>query len=344
MPISEIRKVREISGVTATSADFTALLADNEPAILRGLASEWPLVKQGLRSAQSAIGYLKSFDAGKPIVQFTGAPEIQGRFFYNEAMTGLNFEAERVPFSAFADEIEAASADGSVRSLYIGSTDLDIYFPGLGDANRLPLNEPMFAANPPLASIWIGNKTVASAHYDMSNNIACCVAGRRRFTLFPPDQAANMYLGPLDPTPGGQVVSMVNVGNPDLDRYPRFATAIAAAQVADLEPGDALIYPALWWHQVEALGSFNVLINYWWNTAPAYLDSPQTTLMHAILSLRDRPTHEKQGWQALFDYYVFGDPALPVAHLPNHIQGFLATLDDISARRLRALLISKLNR
>jgi hypothetical protein len=37
-----------------------------------------------------------------------------------------------------------------------------------------------------IASIWAGNRTIASAHYDMSNNLACCVVGHRRFTCSRP--------------------------------------------------------------------------------------------------------------------------------------------------------------
>ena len=96
----------------------------------------------------------------------------------------------------------------------------------------------------------------------MSNNIACCAVGARRFTLFPPDQVANLYPGPLEPTPGGQVVSHGRFPRARSRPLPRFAEALAAAQVAELEPGDALIYPALWWHHVEALSDFNVMVNY----------------------------------------------------------------------------------
>jgi hypothetical protein len=178
----------------------------------------------------------------------------------------------------------------------------------------------------------------------MSNNLACCMVGRRRFTLFPPDQVANLYPGPLEPTPGGQVVSMVDLRAPDLDRYPRFIDALAAAQVADLEPGDVLFYPALWWHNVEALDPFNVLVNYWWNAAPAFMDTPMTTLLHGLLALRDRPDAEKQAWRAMFDYYVFGPPDQPAAHLPEMARGDLAPLDERAARRLRARLLDRLNR
>ena len=89
-------------------------------------------------------------------------------------------------------------------------------------------------------SIWLGNRTPAPCHCDFSNNIAVCAVGRRRFTLFAPDQEANLYPGPLAPTPGGQVVSMGDFYAPDLARYPRFADALAVAQVAEMEPGDVL--------------------------------------------------------------------------------------------------------
>jgi hypothetical protein len=193
-------------------------------------------------------------------------------------------------------------------------------------------------------SVWIGNRTVASAHYDMSNNIACCMVGRRRFTLFPPEQVHNLYPGPLEPTPAGQVVSMVDMAAPDFERYPRFREALAAAQVAELEPGDVLFYPALWWHHVEALDAFNVMINYWWNLSPAFIDTPQTTLLHALLSLRDRPEAEKRGWRELFDYYVFGPSERAGEHLPEQARGALAPMDEITARRLRAMLLNRLNR
>jgi hypothetical protein len=178
----------------------------------------------------------------------------------------------------------------------------------------------------------------------MSHNLAVCTVGRRRFTLFPPDQVANLYPGPLEPTPGGQVVSMVDFRDPDFAAHPRFREALAAAQVAELEPGDVLFYPALWWHHVEALDAFNVLVNYWWNTSPAFMDTPQNTLLHALLSLRDRPEPEKAAWKALFDYYIFGPADQAGAHLPEHVRGPLAPLDAMQARRLRGQLIGKLNR
>jgi hypothetical protein len=338
-----MKQVKIIEGLTAETLPLSELIDQGEPAVLKGVAVDWPLVRIGLEGPSAVIDYLTSFDAGRPVVAYVGPPEIGGRFFYNEDVTGLNFEAKRVPFSDFLARIDAHLDDPDAPSFYIGSTDIDLYLPGLGDANGLPSTLPPFDPHPPSVGIWIGNRTVASTHYDYSNNIACNMVGHRRFTLFPPDQIDNLYPGPLEPTPGGQVVSMVDLRNPDLDRFPRFAVALEAAQVAELEPGDLLIYPAMWWHNVEALDGFNVMVNYWWNAVPRFVDTPMITLKHALLSLRNRPEHERKAWRELFDFYVFGDPDKATAHLPDHALGPLA-MDETMSRRLRAELLDRLNR
>jgi hypothetical protein len=338
------RTTRVIEGLDPQHIPYAELLESQQPAILKGVAREWEIARRGAQSSAAAIDYLASFDGGRPIVAYIGAPEIGGRFFYNDDVTGLNFEARRVPLTEFLRRIEAHLGDNHPPSFYIGSTDIDLFMPGLGRENALTLSDPMFETNSPTVSIWIGNRTIATAHFDFSNNIACCLIGRRRFTLFPPAQIANLYPGPFHLTPGGQVVSMVDFRDPEFDRFPRFRDALAAGEVAELEPGDALFYPAMWWHHVEALEPFNAMINYWWNTSPAYIDTPMTTLLHAILSLRDRPEPEKQAWRALFDHYVFGNSECAAEHLPEQARGILAPLDETAARRLRAELLQRLNR
>lgn len=338
-PITAVR-VREIGAAQALATGIDALAHAGEPVVVRGLVRDWPIVAAGRDGDEAAAAYLLSFYNGRPGVGYTGVG-IGGRYFYDASVERLNFQAERVQLDAYVGRMLAPGEDAA--SFYVGSTDVDGYFPGLAAAgNDLALEGPAFAGM--LRSIWIGNRTIASAHHDMSNNIACVAVGARRFTLFPPDQIANLYPGPLEPTPGGQVVSMVDFRDPDLDRFPAFADAVKTAQVAELGPGDAVIYPALWWHHVEALADFNVLINFWWNAAPAFMDTPMNTLLHGLLSLRDRPAAEKQAWAALFDYYVFGDPGRAAAHLPEAARGLLAPLDAMAARQLRAKLLQRMNR
>lgn len=335
--------VRQLHGIASGTIPLDRLVADGRPTLMKGAAQDWPLVRQGGHGREAAMAYLRRFDAGRPIIGYTGAPEIGGRFFYNEDISGLNFQAERVGLSAYLDRIVAAPVQPGGPSFYAGSTDLDTYLPGLRADCDLGLSDEQFGASPTV-SAWIGNRTIASTHYDMSNNLACCLVGHRRFTLFPPDEIANLYPGPLEPTPGGQVVSMVDLRAPDLDRFPRFAAALERAEVAEMEPGDVLFYPALWWHNVEALDDFNVMVNYWWNPVAAFLDTPMTTLLHGLLSLRDRPDAEKQAWRAMFDHYIFGPADQAGEHLPASVRGDLAPLDAQRARRLRAGLLQRLNR
>jgi len=338
------RRTRVIEGAEAATLPVAALIDEGRPVILRGVACELAIVGAGRDGAQPAIDWLKQFDGGRPVTAYIGDPAIGGRFGYSDDLTGLNFTRESGPLSAYLDRLLDSLDDATAPTIYIGSTDIDRYLPGLREKAALSFGDPQLAENPPLVSIWIGNRTIAATHYDMSNNMACCLVGRRRFTLFPPDQIGNLYPGPLEPTPGGQVVSMVDLRAPDLTRYPRFAEALDHAEVADLEPGDVLLYPALWWHNVEALDAFNVMINYWWNAVPRFVDTPMNTLLHGLLSLRDRPEHEKQAWRAMFDYYVFGPADQAGAHLPDHARGELAPLNTMAARRLRAKILQRINR
>lgn len=338
------RPVRVLEGLSPDRLPFAELMAADEPALLKGVVRDWPMVAAGARSAEEAAAYLKTFYGGRPVVGSTAPPEAGGRYFYDDTLTRLNFAPTRVDLGQYLDQILDHLSDPAPPSFYVGSTDLDAYLPGFRQANDLVLNDPMFDPERLLASIWIGNRTIASTHYDMTNNIACCLVGHRRFTLFPPEQVHNLYPGPLEPTPGGQVVSLVDLRAPDLDHYPRFADALAVAQVAELEPGDALFYPALWWHNVEALDAFNVMVNYWWSAAPAFMDTPMDTVFHAMLSMRDRPAAEKRAWKALFDFYIFGPAEAASGHLPPDARGPLAPLDAATARRLRAFLQHRLNR
>jgi hypothetical protein len=337
-----LRKTRVIEGIAPDAIPWDELMAAERPAILRGVARDWPLARTG--SPAEAAEYLKTFYQGRKVLAFIARPELKGRFGYTEDATRLDFESNRGSLVEYLDRILAHLDDDQAPSVYIGSTDVDLYLPGFRAGNDLVLDHPMFESNPPMVGAWIGNRTTALAHHDMSNNVACCLVGHRRFTLFPPEQVENLYPGPLEPTPGGQVVTMADIHAPDFERFPRLREALAVAEVAELEPGDALFYPAMWWHQVDALDTFNVMVNYWWNTSPAWVDTPHNTLLHALLSLRDRPEQEKRAWRAMFDYYVFGPADRAGAHLPEAARGNLAPMDETRARRLRAYLLERLNR
>lgn len=316
------------------------LLHGGAPVVLRGLAAHWPLVRAARESAQSAIAYLKRFDARKaPVVATVAPPEARGRFFYDDTLRGFNFRQENVPLAVVLDTLVKYLPDEAPPGIYVGSTTIDTFLPGLRAENDIDLG-PRDA----LASIWIGNRTRIAAHQDVPDNLACVAAGRRRVTLFPPQQLRNLYIGPLDLTPAGQPVSLVDFAAPDFGRYPRFAEALAQAQVAELEPGDAVLVPSMWWHHMEALEGFNVLVNYWWRQTPAYMDTPMNALMLALMTVRDLPPEQRAVWRDVFEHYVFEPGEHTAGHIPEPARGALAPLDADASRRLRARLLKRLNR
>lgn len=336
-----IASIRERTDIQAGALPLDELLQAGQPVVMRGLVSHWALTQAGRRSSAAAMACLRQFDSQRPIQYSYGPPSIAGRVFYTDDFTALNCEVRRGDLGELLDAIAAHLHEPLAPTWYMASAPVDALLPGFRQAHDLDFAAAGIDAPP---RIWIGNRTVASAHYDAMDNIACCAVGSRRFTLFPPEQIVNLYPGPLDPTPGGQPVSAVDFAAPDFERYPRFRDALAAAQSAVLEPGDAIFIPSVWWHHVEGLDPFNVLVNYWWSRAPAHLPSPVNALYHALWALRDRPEREKHAWRALFDYYVFGPADHAGAHLPEAARGLLGTLDEATSRQLRAMLINRLNR
>jgi hypothetical protein len=309
-----------------------------EPFVVRGLASDWPLVKAGLASAQTARDYLSGRARDRAFPVNIGKPGGGERLFYDAAMA-MNFQSARGPLPAILDGIAANEDKPDAPAIYLSSIDMGAYFHGLAEENRLPLGD-----RKPLESIWIGSRTRIAAHNDVPDNLAVCAVGRRRFTLFPPEQLANLYLGPLENTPAGRPVSMVDLRAPDFAAFPRFREALAHARVAELEPGDALFIPSLWWHHVEGLAPFNVLVNYWWRDVPGFLGKPEDALFHAILAIRDLPEEDKARWRDLFDHYVFENGAAVTQHLPEAARGILAPLTSETAGQLRAKLLRSLSR
>ena len=193
-----------------------------------------------------------------------------------------------------------------------------------------------------LSSLWVGNRGVTATHYDLPQNIAVCVHGRRRFTVFSPDQLDNLYIGPLDRTLAGQPVSLVSLHDPDLEQYPKFADALASAQTTILDPGDAIYLPSMWFHNVESLDWLGVLVNFWWRDAAAHMFTPMFTMLHAMLSIKGMPEYEKACWKRMFDHYVFELDGDPMAHVPEEARGFFGDLDPEKVARLRLYLLHSL--
>jgi hypothetical protein len=314
-----------------------------EPAVLRGVARDWPAVRAGLQSTAALSGYLTAFDSGAPVDAVLMTPETRGRISYNAAMDGFNFVRNRLPLSAIVEQLSRYAMFDEPPAVAVQSAPVADCLPGFAAQNHLSILDEAVAPR-----IWLGNRITVPTHFDESNNLACVVAGRRRFTLFPPEQVGNLYIGPLDFAPTGAAMSMAQLAEPDFGRFPKFRDALAAACSALLGPGDAIFIPTLWWHHVESLDpKLNVLVNYWWNGAlgdVARTPSAMDCLLHALLNIRPLAPELRTAWAAMFHHYVFDARDDQHAHIPAHRLGVLGKLSTESAQRVRDLLATRLQR
>lgn len=324
----------------ADAAAFEAeVVGQDRPVVFRGLVRDWPVVRAGNASPEALVSYLNRFDRGRQVGAMSGPPRIKGRFHYNDDLSGFNFRKSQVKIGGALDYLLSTLDEEEPSAFAVQSAPVWTNLPGFEAENVLPLLPPSVEPR-----VWIGNKVVVAAHHDPSENIACVVSGRRRFTLFPPDQIANLYMGPFERTPAGTTISMVDFDAPDLARYPRFAEAMRHALVADLEPGDAIYIPYMWWHHVRSQGRLNMLVNYWWKPPAADRAHPMDAMLLAMLTIRDLPPAHRRAWEAHFGHYVFGRNGPPAEHLPEAQRGVLGKLTEAHVKGLRDAVVNGLAR
>ncbi|WP_223797506.1 cupin-like domain-containing protein [Sphingomonas nostoxanthinifaciens] len=291
------------------------------PIVLRGLVRHWPIVAAGAESPDALATYLRRWDKGIELEGFVGPPEIEGRYYYTDDLAGFNFERRRMRFGDGLALLTAARDEQS-PTVYLGSLPVDTYLPGLSADNPLAL--PRHPAGG--GRIWLGHAARVSTHYDTMDNVACVVAGRRRFTLYPPELIGDLYVGPVDHTMAGQPVSLAASAAAGDPRYPRFHAVADQALTAELAPGDALYMPKLWWHQVESTAPVNALLNFWWDPFATGPDAPYAAMLLAMIAIADRPEGERRAWRAFFDHYAFRPDGHPLAHLPPERHGILGPI------------------
>ncbi|MGJ8691214.1 MAG: cupin-like domain-containing protein [Thalassotalea sp.] len=327
----------------------------SEPAILKDLVGDWPIIKN-CADSDSLLTYLAKSYVGGNVPMAELAPEGDGRFFYNQDMSGFSFTRKVVSYEHFISKLTQYRAEPSAPisssnsatisaefnpAVAIQSAPIGDYFPPFESEQAMAL----FAGEVTPPRFWLGNKSTVVAHYDDAENIACVVAGKRRVTLFPPEQIQNLYVGPLQFTPAGAPVSMVNLHQPDFEKFPHFKQALNFALVADLEPGDALYIPTLWWHHVEALSEINMLVNYWSGGSISQQNNPvpMDALLLAMLTIRDLPPAQNKAWQSFFQHYVFQQDGDKFAHIPAQIKGILQPLSLAQQQAIKKWLVSQLS-
>ncbi len=331
------KTVETVGGITPDAIPSWVFERD-EPLVLRGLVADWPSIPEGDGDLNQLEAYLSQFWTAKPVTAYLAPVEVAGRFGYNGAFNGFNFRSGNAPLSDILQRLREQTdiENNEPLSIYVGSTPIADWLPGFDKANALKI------PGDPLANFWLGNRTTVSAHYDFPSNVDCVVYGRRQITLFPADQIGNLYVGPLDRTPSGQPISLVDFAAPDFDKFPRFREAMSASQRCELGPGDAIFIPSMWWHYVKALSDCNLLVNYWWLDHEQHFGSPFTKLLHQLLSIRHLPPAQRVALQELINLYVFEPNQETTDHIPEHALGYLGEVNKIEAERLREEILNRL--
>ena len=335
------RPIAEFRNVDAARFRDEIVLA-HRPAVLRGLVDAWPAVAHARISTEALASYVAARDSGARVDALIMPPHVRGRLFYSDDMRAFNFSRNPATLREVSDKLLRYAKFEQRPGLVVQSALIADCLPNFAAENRLPILGAGVAPR-----IWLGSAVTTPAHFDESSNVACVVGGTRRFTLFPPEQIANLYIGPLGHAPTGTPISLVALANPDFRRFPRFRQALAAALVAELAPGDAIYIPPLWWHHVQSLAKYNLRVNYWWKgdiDGQGVTDTALNCLLHALLALKRLPPAQRQAWRALFDHYVFSADATSFEHIPVELRGVLGDISPELAGQVKAFLVNQLER
>jgi len=305
-PIAELKSV--------SPEQFATEIRDKaKPVVLRGAVNHWPAVSY--KTAEELFSYLSSLDTQKLQPTYIGTQGVKGAFHYSQNLKGQNYQQIPETLTAALNRLlRNPSPDGT----YAQSLPIVDHIPGFIADHTFDI---VPQGTQPRA--WIGTQTTVQTHFDANENIACVVLGERDVTLFPPEQLAGLYPGPLEVAPGGVMVSLTSLDNPDFKTHPRFEHTLKTAQRTRLTPGDALYIPYGWWHHIKALSPLNMLVNYWWTDSKAMLQNPYAALFHAMMCFHHLRPEQAKTWQNMFTHFVFQENGSPMDHVPETARGIL---------------------
>ncbi len=146
----------------------------------------------------------------------------------------------------------------SSKRYYLTSLNIPTYFPELLQDIEFP--EYFDRQLLEYTKLWMGcGNNRVNLHYDTSYNLYAQIIGNKRWVIFPPEQSSLLYAYPFYTS--FYWCSQVNVNDPDLKKFPKFAEVKPLEFMT--EPGEMLFLPPGWWHSPIGVG-LNIAVNFWW--------------------------------------------------------------------------------
>ncbi|CAH3023213.1 unnamed protein product [Porites evermanni] len=145
------------------------------------------------------------------------------------------------------------------------------------------------------STIWIGSAEASTpCHFDTYGcNLVAQIYGQKKWTLFPPEETPKLYPTRI-PYEESSVFSQVNIDNPDLSRFPSFASAVQYE--VTLDPGDVLFVPKKWWHYVQSLDT-SISINTWIELESDHIERVREAIIRTLVcALKNEEGADESVW------------------------------------------------
>ncbi|XP_031573173.1 uncharacterized protein LOC116307162 [Actinia tenebrosa] len=145
---------------------------------------------------------------------------------------------------------------------------------------------------------WMSNGGTSSRiHIDTDENLLCVIHGHKSVILVSPEYSNYLYAD--DSLVLG--VSDIDPQSVDMEKFPRVKNV--RYQLANVEEGDIVYIPNMWWHQVVSRSERQQAIALWWKSKPFWREQGRTSIPNkAKEHIKDDPHRKYSYAKALEDY------------------------------------------
>ncbi len=258
MSFSEIERIPPPS-----AGDFQRrYVARSRPVIITGMMEDWPARQRwsldyfASRFGDRVVSAGRTRDGTLLLSDREGIPQIE------------------IEFGRYVEMLRAGRPDCYLLS------PVDERLPELLDDIRWP--EPCRRALWRTARLWVsGDDTCSPLHRDWPENLYAQVFGRKRFILIHRGETRRVYSRPF--FSGVPNFSRLDAEHPDYERFPRFEGV--PRLTCEVDAGEFLYIPRLWWHQVRSL-EVSASINLWFASGAVAAVAKASQLYARVRGLR----------------------------------------------------------